>query len=811
MSNIHAAWCILILFLSCLLPLTAAAQNTSNGSVTGSIIDETTKLPVEYANVGLYHTADSSLVKGVVSAKKSGVFEIAGLNDGAYYLRITRLGYRVKKTSSFKIDAGNAHPALGAIAMAEKMVTLDEVLVTGRKELQNNSIDRKVYNVDQDVMSKSGSASEVLQNIPSVQIDIDGNVSLRGSADVMILINGKNSSMMDRNRAEALQQLNAGDIERVEVITNPSSKFQPDGTSGIINIVLKKNTATGLNGSVSVNVGNQNRYNGSIRLNYHPGAFNFYGGYSFRHDNRHRNMSITVGQRDSAGILTNYREDLTSVSSPISHSVNLGFDADAGDGTSFGASGNYWHNNFTATDHAVNVYQDSTGTQMQGFDRDRYDNEFQEDYGFRFYVQHQYPEKDKTLRLDYSFAGHPEQEDNHFTNINWFPPAPSQFNNTQIHPLTNRNQLSVDFSDPLDEHSKLEAGYAGQDNHNDFNYLITTFDTAQSALITDLSKTSRFKYDEIINAVYVTYEHSFGAFGMLAGVRAEQEHSIANMVTTDSVITRNYFNFYPTVHLSYKIADEHEFQLSYSRRVHRPQTEDLNPFPEYRDPRNPVAGNAGMLPEYIHSVEFGYSYQNEVISFIPSIYYRYISNRFTRVYTALDDSTLLMTQTNLANNQTGGLEIILGANLGEVFSSHASVNIYSDQVDASNLGYGTSSTVVSWNGALSLSAHITKQTMLQMNANYNGYRMTPQGQTLPSFVVNMGGRQEFLENKLFLTLTVSDIFHSFKRQSTVNTAMLNRTWVDSRDGGVIYVGLAYNFGIANKAAKKDQLQFEEGQ
>jgi outer membrane receptor protein involved in Fe transport len=793
--------------LVCCLSTFVLAQENTRGSITGQIIDAGTKRPLELVNVLLQRTSDSSLVAGKATDKE-GKFSFPEIQPGEYYCRCSIVGYATKSTVYILIDSGHRNANLGKIGLRETAVSLDEVLVTREKALQNVSVDRKVYNVEQDLMSKAGSASELLQNIPSVQVDIDGNVSLRGSSNVLMLINGKNSSLMGRNRAEVLQQLPASTIDRIEVITNPSAKYKPDGTSGIINIVLKRNTSLGMNGNVTLNAGNQGRYNGNIRLNYKPGDFNLYGSYSFRQDSRNRINSDSRAQTDTA--LSYYRQDLASYADPISHMVTLGIESDFDEANSAGASGHYFHNAFVRTDYAHNVLQDATLSPTQVYDRNRLDHEYQEDYGFDAFFEHKFPTEDHKLRTEFSFSGHPEKEDNHYTNLYSYPDAPIAYDNTLIQPLENKTQLSLEYSDPLTDHSTLEAGYAGELNYSNYDFNVTYFDPGQQSFVTDPGKTSRFVFDETIHALYATYSRTFGDFSLLAGLRAEQSYTTSDLVTLDSVLKNSYLNVYPTLHLSYKLSDAAELQLNYSRRVHRPESEDLNPFPEYRDPRNVQSGNPALLPEFIHSIEFGCRLQNSLVSVIPSLYYRYTSNRFTTVTRFLNDTTLLTTRTNLANDQSAGLEVIVQANLWDVITSNMSLNTFYDQIDATNLGYGANKSVITWSGALTVSVNAAEGTMFQVNSIYNAYRLTPQGESRPSYVVNVGARQDLLGGKLSVSLTVADLFHTLKRQLELNTAMLNETVINRRDSGILYLGLTYHFGTETRKTKEDQLRYDDG-
>lgn len=785
-----------------------SAQNTNTGTITGSVVDGSTKLPMEFVNTVLYSTIDSTLIKGTVT-DKSGTFNLNNIPYGEYYIKCSFIGYKEKKISMFRIDAAQMSLNLGTIALIPSTVKLNEVVIAADKQIFETSIDRKVYNVDQDVTSKAGSASELLQNVPSVQVDIDGNVSLRGSSNVSIMLNGKTSPLMDNNAATVLQQMPANSIEKIEVITNPSAKYKPDGTSGIINIVLKKNATLGINGNITANAGNDSRFNGNLRLNYNPGDLNIYGSYSFRRDGRNRVTTDTRDQTDSASTVTHYNENLFSFARPVSHVFAAGLDDKPDELNSFGISGDYFHNTFTRTDNSKKILQDNNRIAVSNYDRDRIDYEYHNEFSVTSYLQHNFTNEDNKLRLEYNYSVSPEQEDNHFTNSYLLPSNPSTYDNTLIKQNDKRSQLSLDYSNPLTENSGLEAGYAGEFNSNDLDFHAETFDTSQQQFVNNAAESNRFLFDESINALYATYRQSFGQFGFMAGLRTEQANRTSDLANKDSVISDNYFNIYPSLHLSYKLNNVYELQLSYSKRTNRPRGEDLNPFPEYRDPRNVSAGNPGLLPEYIHSVEFGCQFQNDQFSILPSVYYRYAYNKFTSIVQALNDTTLLTTRQNLSSDQSGGMEVIVTATVGDLLTAHASANGFYEKIDASNLGYAENKSTTTWSSNLTLSLNLAKNSKLQINSNYNSSRLTPQGTFLPSYGVNMGFRQEMMEGKISLIFTVSDLFKTQKRQLELTTPLLNQTVVNTRDSRVAYLGFTYHLGIPAKKTKEEQIHYDD--
>lgn len=798
---------IISLFL--VLTLSLSAQNNKLGTISGTVVDKATSRPMEFVNVVLRNKADSAIVAGTETDPK-GKFGFIDIPPGEYFIRISFIGYSERRTSARKIDARNLNWNLGTVALTESSVNLDEVVVTGQKAFFNNTVDRKVYNIGQDIMSKSGSTSELLQSIPSVEVDIDGNVSLRGSSGVLILVNGKTSPLMAKSSATVLQQMPASSIERIEIITNPSAKYKPDGASGIINIVLKKNIGMGSNGSFSANVGNDSRANGNVRFNFNPDAFTLFGSYSLRADNRNRINTDARTQIAAASTLSYYKEEQYSYANPLSHNISLGAEYTIDPANSMGLSGNYFHNGFIRTEKSTKTVQNALAVVTDTYGRNRWDDEYEDEYGLKFFAEHKFEKKDHRVRLEFSNSKAPEVEDNHYTDLYWLPPAPNQYDNTLIRQTEGQNELTIDYSDPLSEESTLEAGYAGELNSRDMDFYGEFFDQNRKVFVKDVAASNRFLFDETIHALYATYEQSFGSFGMMAGLRAEQSSVKSNLVTLDSSISNSYFSLFPTVHFSYKLNEAAEVQLSYSRRTHRPEGDDLNPFPEYRDPRNISSGNPKLLPEYVHSVELGCKFETDQFSLFPALYYRYTYDRFTSITTPLNDSTLLTTRTNLASDQSLGVEVILSGNVGDVLTSHASANVFFNQIDASNLGYSGNKSTTSWSGALTLNLNATKSSMVQMNASYNSRRLTAQGENLPSYVVNLGLRQELMDGKLAMVLTVADLLRTLKRTSELTTPVLHQQVINSRDSRVVYFGFTYYFGSNGKKSKEETLKFDEG-
>jgi len=599
------------LFFICLIAsnvLTLNGQNRNSGTISGIIIDNQTKKPVEFATIVIQKKTDDTVIDGTVT-DSNGKFIFKTIANGEYYISYSFIGYIKKSSPPFILDAQHKIMNLGELFLESSVQELNNVEVSGEKSTFTNSIDRKTFNVGKDIMTTSGTASELMQHIPSLQVDIEGNVSLRGSGNVLILINGRPSSLMGANRAAVLQQMPANTIEKIEVITNPSAKYKPDGTSGIINIILKKNKDLGFNGSVIANVGNSWRSNASLTTNYNPGRFNIFGSYSIRQDERHRLTNDLRQRKDSlSNILSATEQTISDLSRPLSHIVRTGVDFNLNEKNSFGVSGSYNYRSFVRHEINSNLISNGEGTTTMDYDRSRRDPEYEKDLEFTATYKHLFAE-DHELNIEYTQSRSKEQEDNHYSTIYKVPAISGTLDNTLIQQGDNESQLYIEYKNPLSDKTKFETGYILETALNDQNFFGESFDQSSSTWIKDIQKSNHFKYLQNVHALYVTLEHTMGKFGILAGLRAEQAFAKSHLITTDTIIPNNYFRLYPTLHLSYSVNANNEFQLNYSHRVNRPEGDELNPFAEYADPLNLRVGNPHLKPEDIHSVEAGYSFK----------------------------------------------------------------------------------------------------------------------------------------------------------------------------------------------------------
>lgn len=785
-----------------------SAQKQRTGSVSGIIIEQESKKPLEFANVVIRTLSDSTLLEGSIS-DKNGKFILENVPYGDYRLTYSFIGFESKVTQPFRIDAQHMKVDLGNLIISNATNSLNDVVVTGERSTYVNSIDRKVFNVGKDLTSKTGSVSDLMQNIPSVTVDIDGVISLRGSSSVMILINGKPSALMGANRAAVLQQMPANSIEKIEVITNPSAKYKPDGTSGIINIVLKKNKLLGFNGTVTANAGNNNRYNGNILANYNPGKLNIFGSYSVRQDDRLRYTDDKRTRIDTTTQTKSYSTlNVNDHSRPLSKIISSGADYKINDNNIVGITSSYNYRDFVRNQTDVNTSENSSFTLTKDYDRKNRGPQMEKDLEFGATMQHTFQKEGHELNLDFVTSKSMEQEDNHFSNIYRIPAISSTYDNTLIKQGDNESQLTLEYINPISETAKLEAGYIYEYQKSDMDFFGESLNPVSQAWEKDIVKTNRFIYSTDIHVLYATFEKEFGRFGFLSGLRAEDAFTNSNQVTADTAAKNQYFRLYPSLHLSYKLNEINELQLNYSHRIRRPEGDQMNPFPEYQDPYNLRIGNPNLKPEEIHSVEMGYQYKKNNFTFLSTLYYRYAYNGMTSITRYMNDSVLLSTTENLSKSQSAGLELVLTSTFGDLVNVNLSTNTFYNTIDASSLGYNNNKSIISWSANLSAGINISKSTVVQITSNYIARRLTPQGEMSPSFILNTGFKQEFLKNKAAFIFTMSDFLNTVRNNSIIDIPELYQKVIRRRNARVFYFGLTYTFGNQGNKKNNSQLKYD---
>jgi Outer membrane receptor for ferrienterochelin and colicins len=508
----------LLLIIIALFTVATLSAQTKKGRITGFIIGKSSKSPIEYATVALHRANSTQLITGTTT-DSLGQFVLDKVTYGDYAIECSYIGCKTLKTSTFSISKSNQSIDLGILKLNDSSTTLGEVVVQGARSTYVQTIDKKIFNVGSDLMSGSGSVSDLMQNIPSVQVDVEGNISLRGNENVQVLINGKPSVMMKGvNRGSVLQQIPANSIERVEVITNPSAQFKPDGTSGIINLILKKERNAGFNGTLIGNAGNEDRYNSALSLGYNTSKLNITGNYGIRLDRRDR---FTYNDRTlintATGINSYVTQNTISKAPSTAHVAGLGLQWNIDAKDRFEVGSNYTYMTFPRTEDN-SMLQRTEAQTIKEYNRHRYDDEKQKQVeGSAAYV-HEFA-KDHTLTVDYTYAMEDEVENNNYTNFYKTPIQSDSKDNTLIKQTNYQNLIRAIYENSFQNNNKLVLGYELEADKSNMRYFAE--DLVNNSWIKNTDKSNDFVFTERVHSLYATYEQSFNKFGLLLGLRGE--------------------------------------------------------------------------------------------------------------------------------------------------------------------------------------------------------------------------------------------------------------------------------------------------
>ncbi len=787
------------------------------GKIRGVVLDNKNKVPVEFSTIALYRKKDSTLVTGTVADNK-GAFELTSLEFGRYYMKVNFIGYKVSSIDTLMITPKHTEINIGIIRLHSSNEQLNEVEVSTEKSSMQLGIDRKIFNVEKSIVSDGGSASDVLKNIPSVSVDIDGNVSLRGSQNVTVLVDGRPSSITGTNKAAILQQLPASSIESIELITNPSAKYDPDGMSGIINIVLKKNKLAGLNGGVSVSVGTFDKYSGSANISYRNSKLNIYANFGYRDHTR-----TGSGWSNRQNILTDTTFFLNSESSSLNRNTSsnlkagidfylndkntLGFSVSGNKGLEYGLSNSYYSEVSGTNETSATYWRDEKSS----------DAPQNIDYNLNFRRTFTKPKQELTFDATYSsssgkaISNYSERDYTGKYGVKNNYPFRQNTSTKSANGVTN---MQLDYSQPLKNQMKLEAGGKVILRNIDSKFVSETYSYTVQDFLYDTQVNNDFLYHENIYAAYATFQGQIKKFGYQLGLRGEQANTQSLLVTTGESYKNNYANLFPSVHLSYKINKDNEFQLSYSRRINRPNTRSLNPFKDMSDPYNIRVGNPFLKPEYINSYELSYMKYWEKAVLTSSVYYRKTEGVISRIKTLGDSTISYVTMVNLTSSSSYGFELIAKNDITKWWNTTASVNLFQTVIDGSNVDADLQNNNFSYELKLISNMKFFKNLDFQVTANYSGPSITAQGKVKEVFTIDSGIKNDIFRNAS-LSLNVSDITNARRMRWESEGSNFTQTMQRRRESRIATLTFSYRFGKAadnkkTRQRKSDSNEMDSG-
>jgi outer membrane receptor protein involved in Fe transport len=700
------------------------------------------------------------------------------------------------------VFAASALPAAAQEARAEAESS-DAIVVRALRRDETAQIDRKIYRVDTDIQSFTGSAADVLNKIPSLDVDADGALSLRGDSNVTILIDGKPSGLTG---GDALTQIPGADIARVEVMNNPPAEFKAEGSGGVVNIITKTNKSAGLSGTVRLSAGNEGRYQTGLSAAYNTKKLALSATLSFKDDVRKRRIDSETIVFAPPSASTQIVNEKSSRQSPA---INLGADYtfDGGDKISagFSRSERFGERGSAQTGET----EDAAGALVRRSSRRGQANEWRLDHDARLdYERTLFTAKDK-LKLSLLETVRRERNDYATVTSTLLPAANPELDLYKQNIDRTKREFQTDYELPLKEGDVFKIGYALENNLNRYNYPGATTDLATGIVTPYSSVGNDFRYDQWIHAGYGSFQTNVGDIGLLAGLRVEQTELDTRQAQGAVRNSTEDLRLYPSLHIERELGEEGKLSGSYSVRTARPDPEDLNPFVDRRDPNNLRAGNPALKARRTQSFELGYAHDGEDRSYRVTAYYRQHRNLVSDVTRALDADVVLTTKINLPEGRTGGLELGLNGKLPYKISYNLSGNIYYDEIDPGPFAAGKRSNVTG-GGKASFDYKPTKADAWQISFNYTGERLQAQGVIRPMILVNAGYRRQ-INDRLAGVLTVTDMFNGLHRRRIYETPELRDDYDRHILGQVVSVGLVYTFGGKSKQKEKNSFQYDEGQ
>jgi outer membrane receptor protein involved in Fe transport len=779
-----------------------AQQTAGGGTITGKLVDAANGQGLELANVALIRKSDNHTLKNVQTDLNGG-FTITGVDNGVYLLRATYVGYLTFLKDNLTVSAAAHAINLANIKLSQgKSGMLKEVTITAQKSQIQLGVDKKSFNVDQSLVSQGGSATDLLTNVPSVQVDVDGNISLRGSSSVRVLINGKPSALTGGDISDILQSIPASAIETIEVITNPSSKYDAEGQSGIINIVLKKNVQKGFTGGASASVGTQNTKNATFNLAYQNSKINVYTNYSYRKGERDGDGFVDKTTTPFTGAVQTQNQVANQNFTFTGQNIRSGIDFNINDKTTIGFTNNI---NLRTRDRNQNgTTLIATGdTLLQRIDQNNLSTGHGTNLDFSLDFDHKYKKKGEELTAT---VGYSLDNNNNFDNFNsayYYYTLPEYVNSIQHNTTTGQNRnanFQADYTLPI-TNGKLEMGFRSTINNSNSNYVVDTLNNTNGNYDYDPFLSNRFIYKENVDALYTNYQHTFGKFSMQVGVRLED--AFINTELQDSINTKHkqdYFRVYPSVFLTQKFSETETLQLSYSRRVSRPRDRQLSPFIDESNRLNYSQGNPNLLPEDTHSFELSYINYWKSVTLTSSLYYRLTLDNIQQITTPLTPNNLDTTLTqfqNIKSASNAGYELIARISPLQALDLTANLNIYYRHIDGDPALNLATTSGYSYNGNITANIKPIKKFGIQIRADYQGKQVIPQGEMRAIYGVDGGVRYD-LTKKLNLSANVRDIFNTRKYVSDINynSAVFTSTQLSDRrfNTRTGIVTLAYRFG-----------------
>ena len=747
-------------------------------NITGVVNDKVSKQPLEYATLTFTNTKNPKVVFGGITDGK-GQFNIE-VNAGSYNVKVEFISFKSIELSQ---QTYKESTNLGTIFLDEDANQLNEVVIRSEKTTVEIKLDKKVYNVGSDLMVKGGTVSDVLDNIPSVTVDSDGAVSLRGNANVRILVDGKPSNAI--NIAEALRQIPADAIDKVEVVTNPSARYDSEGGGGLLNIILKKGKNRGLNGAIIASTGNPLNYGISGNINYKSKFYNLYTTTGYNYRENPGKAKFNTQYLNSDGTVRNYIDEFRNNQRlRKGFNSNIGFDIYLDDNTTWSNAINLRNNNSNNPEYVTfNNYDINgvfTGTNFRNSDasNDGINKEYTTNFTKKF------KRDGHKFTIDGTFS---KNIDNDYSLI-----TSSITEITSNLQNQNRNMIQSDYVLPFGKANQFEFGYKGDFNKLTTEFKVGSIDLVSGAYTPNLQFTNTLDYSEIVNAFYTQFGTKVNKFSFLFGLRWEDSKIEINQLVTNEFNTQKYNNLFPSLFVTYEISDENSISFSYSKRISRPRGRQINPFSSYTSNINIFRGDPNLTPAFTDALDFGFLKKWEKITLSTSTYLNKTTNAFQFIRRESGDfvagvPVILSTPINLATEFRYGFEFTLNYSPYKWWKLNSNFNFYKFETKGNYVYTNSQNVVVTQNFDNSASSWFTRLTSKitlpykidwQTNVTYNGPERNAQGNTLAVVGANLGFSKDIMKDKGTIAFNVQDVFNSRKRMYNNNIPNVLNSYVE---------------------------------
>ena len=751
-----------LIFIFFLITLASFGQSRQI-VLSGIITDAESSEPLPYATVSVYNR-NGNLADGGI-ADESGVFKL-NLPPNDYSLNFEYIGFE-SVTIDIKPYPNNIN--IGTVKLISSFDSLEGVDVVGQSAEVEIRLDKRVYNVSKNNLIRGGTVSDVLENVPSVSVDIDGNIELRGNNNVRILVDGKPSGLIGLGGIDALTRLPAESIEKVEVITSPSARYQAEGTTGIINIILAKRFLKGLNGVFNLSAGRNDTYSGSANLNYRKGKFNFFtnSGYSDR-TNKGRAVQDNV-YTDPLESVERYVEERQFNRRRQGFNVNIGLDYQMTEKTSLTMS--YLTNERDGDDSTIN---EQSQYQIDGvLVTNRYEKEIDREDSNQFSVdfEHQFNKQGHKLTATFQTEKNDETETSDINSFfeNGQPSDDSEINRTVEN--QERNLAQLDYVFPIDKNTQFEAGYRGTDNKRKIDFEVQIIDENDNATV-DENLSNVLDFEQEVHALYSQYGKKFNTFSFLAGLRFENTRIFVEQLDSSSPLNnKSYNDYFPTLNLGWEISPTASITLGYNRRISRPNAWTLNPFQSRSSKTSYFQGNPKLDPSYSNGFDIGYLKQFKKVTLNSSVYYRKSTDAVSRVAIVTDETVFVngietpvirRLPINLGTEEQFGVEFNTSLRLIKGMRTNASVNFFRRIEKGNYQGISYDSNNTSWSGNLSNSYRLPFAVQSQFSVRYRGPNESSFGKSKGFLYTDLALSKDILNDNATINFRFSDLFNTGK-------------------------------------------------